>query len=126
MPYEIHDTAHVEKRAKERSFTLQQAIETINTPAGILKTPLRRRNQGGLGVRLREHSRAHALRVGKTAGGVIWMRRLFFALWNIAVVLSVRCIAANEDSLQKFAFEKAEMGVPFRITLFAENEETAK
>ena len=32
----------------------------------------------------------------------------------------------GEDALQKFAFEKAEMGVPFRITLYAANEETAK
>jgi hypothetical protein len=48
MPYEIHDTAHVEKRAKERGFTLQQAIETINAPAGILKTPPRRGNHDGM------------------------------------------------------------------------------
>ena len=34
--------------------------------------------------------------------------------------------ARGEERLQKFAFEKAEMGVPFRITLYAENEETAK
>ena len=32
----------------------------------------------------------------------------------------------GEEVLQKFAFEKAEMGVPFRITLYAVNEETAK
>ncbi len=48
MPYEFHDTTHVEKRAKERGFTLQQAIEAINEPAGILKTPPRRGNQGGM------------------------------------------------------------------------------
>lgn len=48
MAYEIHDTAHVEKRAKERGFTLQQAIETVDAPAGILKTPPRRGNHGGM------------------------------------------------------------------------------
>jgi len=31
-----------------------------------------------------------------------------------------------ENPAQKFVFEKAEMGVPFRITLYAANEQTAK
>ncbi len=34
------------------------------------------------------------------------------------------CVAV--EPLQKFAFEKAEMGVPFRITLYAESEDVAK
>ena len=34
--------------------------------------------------------------------------------------------ARGEERLQKFVFEKAEMGVPFRITLYAENEDAAK
>jgi thiamine biosynthesis lipoprotein len=34
--------------------------------------------------------------------------------------------ARGAEVPQKYAFEKAEMGVPFRITLYAENEETAK
>ena len=53
-------------------------------------------------------------------------RRLLFALCNIAVLLGVRLIAANEKALEKFAFEKAEMGVPFRITLYAGSEVVAK
>ena len=48
MPYEIHDTTHVEKRAKERGFTFQQAVETVNDPATILKTSPRRGNHGGM------------------------------------------------------------------------------
>ena len=43
----------------------------------------------------------------------------------LSLTLSViACVA--EESLQKFAFEKAEMGVPFRITLYAVNEDAAK
>ena len=47
-------------------------------------------------------------------------------LCGIAMTLTVPRMASGEDALQKFAFEKAEMGVPFRITLYALNEETAK
>ncbi len=36
------------------------------------------------------------------------------------------CDAHSEQPLKKFVFEKAEMGVPFRITLFAESEAKAK
>ena len=39
MPYEFHDTAHIDKRARERGFTVDQAMLTINEPASILKTP---------------------------------------------------------------------------------------
>ena len=46
MPYEFHDTAHVEKRARERGFTLEEAVLTINEPASILKTPPRCGNHG--------------------------------------------------------------------------------
>lgn len=35
-------------------------------------------------------------------------------------------VAEAKEPLQKFAFEKAEMGVPFRITVFAESETKAK
>ncbi len=35
-------------------------------------------------------------------------------------------IARSGERLEKFVFEKAEMGVPFRITLFAESEQIAK
>ena len=48
MPYEFHDTAHVEKRARERGFTLEEATLTINEPASILKTPPRRGNHGSM------------------------------------------------------------------------------
>ncbi len=37
MPYEFHDTAHAEKRARHRGFTIEQATLTINKPASILK-----------------------------------------------------------------------------------------
>ena len=46
MPYEFHDTSHVEKRARERGFTLEQAMLAINDPGSILKTPPRRGNHG--------------------------------------------------------------------------------
>jgi thiamine biosynthesis lipoprotein len=43
----------------------------------------------------------------------------------IALALSTVC-CAQEEPLQKFIFEKAEMGVPFRITLYAKSEANAK
>ena len=46
MAYEFHDTAHIEKRARERGFTVEQAMFTINEPASILKTPPRCGNHG--------------------------------------------------------------------------------
>lgn len=48
MPYEFHDTSHVAKRARERRFTVEQAILTIDHPGHILKTPPRRGNHGGM------------------------------------------------------------------------------
>ncbi len=33
MPYEFHDTSHVEKRARERGFTVEQAMLAINVTA---------------------------------------------------------------------------------------------
>ena len=47
MAYIVHDTAHVGKRARERDFTTEQAIIAINEP-GILKTPPRVGNHGGM------------------------------------------------------------------------------
>jgi hypothetical protein len=48
MAYRFHDTAHMSKRSIERDFTLEQALETINSPSNILKHPPRRGNHGGL------------------------------------------------------------------------------
>ncbi len=48
MPYEFHDTSHVEKRARERDFTVEQAQLTVSEPGSILKTPPRRGNHGGM------------------------------------------------------------------------------
>ncbi|MEO7724325.1 MAG: hypothetical protein ABIU29_06510 [Chthoniobacterales bacterium] len=48
MPYEFHDTSHVAKRARERRFTVAQAMLTIEQPTRIHKTPPRRGNHGGL------------------------------------------------------------------------------
>jgi hypothetical protein len=48
MPYQLHDTVHVEKRGRERGFTLEQATLTINEPTSILKTPPRRGNHRGM------------------------------------------------------------------------------
>jgi len=47
MAYLFHDTAHIEKRGRERGFTTEQAMLTINEPASILKTPPRKGNHGG-------------------------------------------------------------------------------
>jgi hypothetical protein len=47
MAYNFRDTAHAEKRAHERGFTLEQATLTINEPASILKAPPRKGNHGG-------------------------------------------------------------------------------
>jgi hypothetical protein len=33
MAYEFHDTAHIEKRARERSFTVEKAMLAINQSA---------------------------------------------------------------------------------------------
>ena len=48
MPYEFHDTSHAETRARERGFSVGQAMLTINDPGSILKTPPRRGNHGGM------------------------------------------------------------------------------
>ncbi len=48
MDYEFHDTVHVAKRARERDFTLEQAIETVSAPSSVLKTPPRLGNHGGM------------------------------------------------------------------------------
>ncbi len=48
MPYEFHDTSHVEKRARERGFTFGEAMLAINVPDSIVKTPPRRGNHGGM------------------------------------------------------------------------------
>jgi hypothetical protein len=48
MPYEFHDTSHAETRARQRGFTLEQAMLTIDAPDSILKTPPRRGNHGGM------------------------------------------------------------------------------
>lgn len=42
-----------------------------------------------------------------------------------ALVVCCTALVARAAELQKFAFEKAEMGVPFQITIFAENESAA-
>ena len=47
MAYKFHDTVHIEKRARERGFTVEQAMLTINEPGSVLKTPPRRGNHGG-------------------------------------------------------------------------------
>ena len=46
MPYEFHDTSHAETRARQRGFTIEQAMLAINEPGSILKTPPRRGNHG--------------------------------------------------------------------------------
>ncbi len=56
----------------------------------------------------------------------MWTGLRLFALCNIVLMLGAFVSATAEEALQKFAFEKAEMGVPFRITLFAESEAVAK
>jgi thiamine biosynthesis lipoprotein len=50
----------------------------------------------------------------------------FFLLSAVLMVLCAHRNTNADDALQKFVFEKAEMGVPFRIALFAENEANAK
>jgi hypothetical protein len=47
MAYEFHDTAHIQKRARERGFSVEQGMLTINRPTSIVKTPTRRGNHGG-------------------------------------------------------------------------------
>ena len=46
-----------------------------------------------------------------------------FLLVGIAADMALG--GAAGDEAQRFAFEKAEMGVPFRITLYSESEEVA-
>src|SRR6266478_9624056 len=44
----------------------------------------------------------------------------------IALALAAGNLVAAEKALEKFVFEKAEMGVPFRITLYAEDDTAGK
>ena len=71
MAYEFHDTAHIEKRARERGFTVEQAMLTINEPASVLKTPHRKGNHGGF----------------------IW---LFFRTFESRILVVVAEVKANE------------------------------
>ena len=71
MPYTLYDTAHVEKRGRERGFTIEQAELTINEPGSILKTPPRNGNHGGL----------------------IW---LFFRVFESRILVVVAEVKANE------------------------------
>ena len=54
------------------------------------------------------------------------MRRRAFIFRGAATLLCIAASARAEEQLEKFVFEKAEMGVPFRITLYAKNEAKAK
>src|SRR6187549_2843779 len=44
----------------------------------------------------------------------------------IGYAMVLMLIRTAHGQLQRFVYEKAEMGVPFRITLYAETEELAK
>jgi thiamine biosynthesis lipoprotein len=52
--------------------------------------------------------------------------RRTFLFTAATALLSCACTARSEEQMEKFVFEKAEMGVPFRITLYAADEATAK
>ena len=52
--------------------------------------------------------------------------RRTFLFHAAGALLSCAGIARSEERLESFVFEKAEMGVPFRITLFSESETMAK
>ena len=71
MAYTFHDTAHAEKRARERGFTIEQAVLTINEPGSILKAPPRNGNHGGF----------------------IW---LFFRAFESRILVVVAEVKANE------------------------------
>ena len=45
---------------------------------------------------------------------------------SAATIALLLCAFARAGELQRFAFEKAEMGLPFRVTLYAEEEAAAK
>ncbi len=71
MAYKLHDTVHLEKRARDRGFTIEQATLTINEPGSILKTPSRKGNHGGF----------------------IW---LFFRAFESRILVVVAEVKANE------------------------------
>ncbi len=54
------------------------------------------------------------------------MHRRAFIFGTAVALLRAANFTRAEETLEKFVFEKAEMGVPFRITLYAENEAKAK
>ena len=57
------------------------------------------------------------------------MKSLPFLILYCAIsvfLLDRLCRAAEDAALQKFVFEKAEMGLPFRVSLYAADEATAK
>ena len=74
----------------------------------------------------RQKSRAEGARRDEAANvaAVISRAALIFALAIAAPFIGASL--RGDDDLSKFAFEKAEMGVPFRITLYAPDEATAK
>jgi thiamine biosynthesis lipoprotein len=52
--------------------------------------------------------------------------RFLLAALSAIIALAVAHAAADDETLQKFVFEKAEMGLPFRVSLYAPDAITAK
>src|SRR5687768_17820401 len=66
---------------------------------------------------------------GRTArrGAPAKMRRTFsIARCVPAIIMLVFGSSLRSEPVERFAYEKAEMGLPFRVTLYAANEASAK
>jgi hypothetical protein len=48
VEYKFHETSHLSARAAERSFSVEQAIETVKAPSSVVKNPHKKGNHGGL------------------------------------------------------------------------------
>ena len=74
MSYAFHDTSHVAKRGRERGFTIDQAILTVEQPEKILKTPPRRGNHGGMiWIFSRPFNRGMLTIVAEVKGNECWI-----------------------------------------------------
>ena len=74
MRYKIYDTAHLASRARQRGFTFEQVLLTINEPGSILKTPPRRGNHGGMiWLFFRKFGARNLVAVAETKNDECWL-----------------------------------------------------
>ena len=79
MKYRLHDTVHLEKRARERGFTVEQATLAVNESQSILKTPPRKGNHGFIWLFFRKFEGRILIVVAEVKKNECW---IITGYWN--------------------------------------------